>query len=349
MSDPLDITHLIAAKVAAVKGTVVRSKHVATWAKEDLDKHQRWLQGHRELAAEDLKRHQRRLRRRRAIRAGEQTAIYLVLLVPSICVALFHGATWALIGLGNLLSISGFWIGAKACASGVWLVRLFSMYCCWIGAKARDLRVRLADQIWLGFAWGGERGRAFALWLACLMSLRLLWIGAKVRAFGLWLKEIIGRQVSQVPVRLGFDSEACDGTRDALRASHLDEHGLQEAAFVRLRGDHERLQNRIHALDQFYGRRGASGGRAGGAANKDWAQLRELVRNARRLFELQERRLLTPAGSTANGRPGVVNGTGPLVPVHSLKTGQAVYEAPALIAARRPLGGNRLWPARSVG
>jgi hypothetical protein len=349
VSDPLDITHLIAAKVAAVKGTVARSNLIAVRAKEDLDQHQRWFERHRVLAAEDLKRHQRRLRRRRAIRACEQTAISLVLFVPSICVALFHGAIWVLIGLGTLLSITGFWIDAKAYAFGVWLVGVLSMCCSWSGAKARDLGLWLAGGLSMCCSWSGAKVRDFGLWLSGGLSLGYAWGGERCRAFGLWLEEIIGRQVSQGLVRLGFGDEALDGTRDAIRASHLDEHRLQEADFVRLRGDHERLQNRIHALDKVYGRRGAGGGRAASVSNNEWAQLRELARNARRLFEMQERGLLNPAVSRAIGRSGVVNETGPLVPSHLLTSGQAVDGAPALLRARQPLGRAKLWPARSVG
>jgi hypothetical protein len=348
VSDPLDITQLIAAKVAAVKGTVARSKIVADWAKDDLHEHQRWFKRNRELAAADLKRYRGRLRRRRAIRACEQIALSLFLLVPFICIALFRGARWVLTGLGTLLSVSGLWIGAKACGLGVWLAGQVSMGCSWIGAKVRGLGVWVADQISLGFAWCREGGRALRLCLARLMWLGLAWGGAKARAFVLLLKDIVGRAISQAPLRSGFDDDARDRMRDALRASQMDE-GLQEAALVRLRGDHERLQSRIDALDKFYGRRGSNGARADGAQDRDWVQLRELARNARRLFEMQERGLLAPAVPQANGRSGAVKATVPSAPIHAPKTDQAGYEAPDLIAATRRRGANKLWLARSVG
>jgi hypothetical protein len=349
VSDPLDITQLIAAKVAAVKRTVARSKIVADCAKDDLDEHQRWLRRHRELAAVDLKRHQRRSRRRRAIRACEQAALFLVLLVPSICVAAFRGAIWVLTGLGTLLSTSGSWIGAKSHSLGVWVVHRLSMCCSWTGAKAHGLWVWVADRISLAFGWGGERGRALGGSLGRLMWLGLSWGGVKARAAVLRLKDSVGRAISQAPLRLGGDDDARDRMRDALRARHLHERDPQEAAFVRLRADHERLQNRIHALDKFYGRRGANGGRAGAAPDKDWVQLRELARNARRLFEMQERGLLAPAVPRANGRPGAVKVGVPLAPIQPRKVGQVANEAPDPIAGQRPRGGNELWPARSVG
>jgi hypothetical protein len=201
VSDPLDIIYLIDAKVAAVRGIVARSKEVVVSAKEDLDKHERWLQRHRVLCLEDLKRHQHRLKRQRTIRACKQTAMPLVLLVPSLCVALFRGAIWALIYLRDLLSISFSWIGVKA------------------------------------------------------------------HALGLSLEEIIEQQFSQLLVRLGFDDEALDGARDAICANHADEKRKREAAFVRLRAEHERLQNRIHAMDKLYGRRFLNGGRATGVSS----------------------------------------------------------------------------------
>jgi hypothetical protein len=88
-----------------------------------------------------------------------------------------------------------------------------------------------------------------------------------------------------------------------------------------------RLQNRIHALDKFYGP-GANGGRAGAAPDKDWVQLRELARNAGRLFEMQERGLLAPTAPPANGRPGAVKRVVSLAPIDPHKVGQGVDEAP---------------------
>jgi hypothetical protein len=255
-------------------------------------------------------------------------ALSLVLLVPSICMAVFRGAIWLLTGLGTLLSSSGSWIGAKARGLGVWLVRLLSSGCSWIGAKARGLGVWLADKIWLGFAWCWEKNRAFGVWLARLMWLGLSRAVTRAGAAGLWLKDSIGRAISQAPLRLGVDDDARDRMRDALRASRLHERGLQKAAFVRLRADHVRLQNRIHALDKFYGRRGANGGQAGAAPDKDWVQLRELARNARRLFEMQTRGLLAPAAPPANGRPGAVMRVVYLAPIDPHKVGQGVDEAP---------------------
>jgi hypothetical protein len=337
VSDPLDITPLLDAKVAAVKGIVARSKQAAVWAKEDLDKHERWLQCHRVLAAEGLKRHQRWLKRRRTVRACRQTAISLILLVPSICATLFHGAIWVLICLGNLLLISGFWIGAKAHALGVWLVGLLSHSCLWartyrlwliellsvsfslVGVKARALALRLIDLNSRNLSWTGVKATALARGLIELLSIGFSGVAVKVRPVGLWLEEIIERRLSQLLVRLGFDNEALHGTRDAIRDSHRDERRIQKAAFTRLRAEHDGLQNRIHAMDKAYGQRSFREGWASGAANKEWVQLRELARNARRLFEMQECHLLN--SSRASGRPGVVKGTGPSAPIHSFKTG----------------------------
>ncbi len=46
---------------------------------------------------------------------------------------------------------------------------------------------------------------------------------------------------------LAFDDEVMEWVRDALHQSHADERREHEAAIERLRGEYDRLQNRIHA------------------------------------------------------------------------------------------------------
>lgn len=392
MSNPLDVVHLFDAKVAAVAGTVARSKKAVVSAKEDLDKHQRWLERHRVLCARDLKRHQRRLQRRRAIEACKHIAISVVLLVPSLCGALLHGSIQALIFLYDLISISCSWAGAKARALGLWLIGLLSRGFSWVGVKAHAFGIWLIGLLSIGFSWAGAKARALGLSLFGLLTLSSSWARVQARAFGLWLigllscgfswigvkchgiglsliellsiscsrigvkapalvlslEEIVARQFSQLLVRLGFHDDARGGTRDTSPAGHLDEHRLQEAAFARLRSEHERLQTRIHALDKHYGRRVVSGGQASGASNQEWVQLRELARNAARLFDMQERHLLDSAVSRGSGRPSVVDGTGPLAPIRSLQAGHAVYEAPALARRDDPRAAPRCGGAASL-
>jgi hypothetical protein len=106
----------------------------------------------------------------------------------------------------------------------------------------------------------------------------------------------------------------------------LDPRRLQAAAFVRLRAEHDRLQARIHAMDRSYGSRVPPRRRPDVA---EWAQLRKLGRDARRLFEIQEAELLGPAVPKRNGRSPAEQPDGATLAasVHSSRVGQ--------IAARR--------------
>ena len=63
--------------------------------------------------------------------------------------------------------------------------------------------------------------------------------------------------------------------------------------------EHDRLQARIHAMDRNYGSRVPPRGRPDVG---EWAQLRKLGRDARRLFEIQEAELLGPTALKGNGR-----------------------------------------------
>jgi hypothetical protein len=79
----------------------------------------------------------------------------------------------------------------------------------------------------------------------------------------------------------------------------LDPRRLQQAAFVRLRAEHDRLQARIHAMDRNYGSRVEARRRPDAA---EWAQLRKLGRDAKRLFEIQEAEMRGQAVPRGNGR-----------------------------------------------
>ena len=279
--NPLDIVHLFDTKVAAVPAIVARSKQVVASTRADLDEHRRWLQRHHELCAEDLKRHQCRLRRRRVIGACKRVAITLVLLAPSLCMALLRGAVQDLISLSGLLWSSCSWIGAEARAFGVWLTGVLLLGCARIGVKAR----------------------VFGLWLIKLLSQSLSRAGAKARTLGLWLAEIVKRQVSQLFVRLARDDPAREGAGARIDPDLLDLNRLQNAAFVRLRAEHERLQSRIHATSMLYGQRVVNGGLASGASSQEWVQLRALAQNAARVFETQGIGLLNSALSSASEAP----------------------------------------------
>lgn len=89
-----ELTHLVDEEVPAVRATVDRSKATAVAAQIELEKHQRWLEGHQELYAEAVKECQRRLKRQALIRACKQTALLPIRLLASACFALCR-AVWA--------------------------------------------------------------------------------------------------------------------------------------------------------------------------------------------------------------------------------------------------------------
>jgi hypothetical protein len=105
----LQLAHFIEAKVASHRDIVAQSKHVATSAKEDLERHQQWLERHRMLALQSLKQHQRRRRRRRAIWVCRQTATVLILLLPLVGAAWFQGMIGSDIYPRDLLAALGHW------------------------------------------------------------------------------------------------------------------------------------------------------------------------------------------------------------------------------------------------
>jgi hypothetical protein len=120
------------------------------------------------------------------------------------------------------------------------------------------------------------------------------------------------------------------------RTPGLDPSRLQQAIFIRLRAEHDRLQARIHAMDHHYQQRASHLGRNADA--REWVELRKLALNARRLFETQERQVLgqaQPRGEAAS--PSLSAGEErPLEPhIHPLQAGHAIYEAPAMLTRHR--------------
>ena len=86
------LIHLVDEEVPAVRATVDRSKAAVVSAQMELDKHQRWLEGHQELYSEAVKGCQRRLKRQAFISACKQTALLPIQLLASACVALSPAA-----------------------------------------------------------------------------------------------------------------------------------------------------------------------------------------------------------------------------------------------------------------
>jgi hypothetical protein len=90
----MDLIHVVDEEVPAVRTTVDRSKAAIVTAQTELDKHQRWLEGHQELYAEALKECQRRLKRQAFINACKQTALLPIQFLVFARDALSHAA-WA--------------------------------------------------------------------------------------------------------------------------------------------------------------------------------------------------------------------------------------------------------------
>ena len=126
MSDRLDIVRLINSKVTATRRTVARSKQLAEAAKDDLTTHAEWLERHRRQAQEESERHERRLGRRRRVEGCKRFALWLLLLVPSACAAMFRAACSGLAALGEAFYFGCCWIGTTAYALGSRLIRLMT-------------------------------------------------------------------------------------------------------------------------------------------------------------------------------------------------------------------------------
>ena len=163
--------------------------------------------------------------------------------------------------------------------------------------------------------------------------------------FVVWL--LSARRPDREPRRLGSLAQSKGRSRpsphDGAKTPRLPRRGESRpstrAACKRqpssaLRAEHDRLQARIHAMDQNYGSRVPAPGRPDGG---EWAQLRELGRNARRLFEIQEAEMLGPAGSRGAGRSRAQqpNGTTLAASVHPPRAGHAPARAPGR-RQRRP-------------
>jgi hypothetical protein len=90
ISDLLEKSHFIEAKLASIERIVGRSKQVALVAKRNLDRHELWWQRHNALASEGLKQHQRCIKRQRAIQASRRIATLPLLPFTLIGLVLFH-------------------------------------------------------------------------------------------------------------------------------------------------------------------------------------------------------------------------------------------------------------------
>ena len=150
-------------------------------------------------------------------------------------------------------------------------------------------------------------------------------------------EEVLEEKFSALLGRLSFDDEVLEWVRDALHESHADERREHEAAIKRLRAEHDRLPNRIHAayVDKLDGIIGAAffekmSGEwraeqerclrdierhqsADQSYIDDGVRLFELAQNAQRLFVKQDarekRRLLNFLVSNCSWQDGELTAT----------------------------------------
>ena len=337
MSDRLDIVRLLDSKVSATRRTVARSKQLAEAAKDDLTTHEEWLERHRQSAQEDSERYQRRMTRRRRVEGSERFALWLLLLVPSAFLAVYRAAGRGLADFGEAFYFGCRSIGTTACAMGRWLMRLIAGSIGWAAAPLLTLALWVAAGLWLalsslgagtgraavsaygassrGISWLGPRSRSLSHWLARVSSSGVSLLAGLTANLGGWLIGTIEEQIKAFAARRRDDAPP----QAARLEPSLDPRRLQAAAFVRLRTEHDRLQARIHAMDRNYGSRVPARGRPDIG---EWAELRKLARDARRLFEIQQAALLGPA--RGNGRlPAQQPGGTPSASVRPLPAGHS--------------------------
>ncbi|HSA66441.1 MAG TPA: hypothetical protein VLE24_02120, partial [Methyloceanibacter sp.] len=273
MSDRLDIVRLIDSKVSATRRTVARSKQLAEAAKDDLSTHEEWLEHHRRRAQEESDQHRRRLSRSRRLDACKRFTLWLLLLVPSACAAVFRAGGAGLAALGEAFYFGFHWLGRTAYGGGRSLVHLVAGSLTWAGTTLLTLALWVAAGLWLVLSLLGARSRGVAVSAVGASSRGVSWLGPRSRSLSHRLAGALSFGVSRLAtltVSLGsrlartieeqiksLTTRAREGARAPAerREPTLDPRRLQQAASVRLRAEHDRLQARIHAMDRNYGSR----------------------------------------------------------------------------------------------
>ena len=351
MSDRLDIVRLIDARVTSTRRTVTRSKQLAEAAKGNLHIHEDWLRQHNERFGHDLKRQQRRMKRRERIENNKRFAKSALLLLPRLCARLFRGVGSALRAADDMVIAGCAWLGRTAYAFGLSLIGLLGRAGASASSQASRLGLILAAALWLALSSLGKGAHALALVLVGATLSGLSWLGPRASSFGQALFVSVSAGLARLATIIGGVSlEAGSGAKR--QASHLmtrmrprvrapernqavdlDPGRLQQAAFVRLRAEHERLQARIHAMDRHYEQRVSQRDRD----EREWVELRKLALDARRLFEAQERQVLGAAAPRGEGASRSPAGAGhsPIPRTRHVSAGQAIYGAPALPAGHR--------------
>ena len=374
MSDRLDIVRLIDAKVTSTRRTVTRSKQLAEAARGDLHIHEDWLRQHNERFGGDLKRQQHRMKRRQLFQNGKHFATSAATFLTRLGAGLYRGVASGLRKTDDLFLAGCAWLGRTVYAFGRSLTRLIAGGGAWAGSKALMLGLMLSAALRLvlsslgrsayamglalidaalrGLSWLGKGAYALGLALTGASLRGLSWLGPKASSFGHWLIAFVSQSLSRLATAIGGVGLQVGGdakrqashlmTRLRPRATvparkpapHLDPRRLQQAAFIRLRSEHERLQARIHAMDRHYEQRRSHRSRDA----REWVELRKLALNARLLFEVQERQVLSPAAPREEGAsrssPGR-EGHPPGTHIRPLRARHAIYEAPPQPAGHR--------------
>ena len=316
MSDRLDIVRLIDARVTSTRRTVTRSKQLAEAAKGDLHIHEDWLRQHNERFGHDLKRQQRRMKRRERIENNKRFAKAALLFLPRLCARLCRGVVSGFRKADEAFLAGCAWSGRTAYAFGRSLIGLLGGAGAWAGSQALRLGLMLAAALWLALS---LLGKCALRHRACpdRASFRgLSWLGPRASSFGHSLIASVSLGLSRLATGIGGLAKAGGAKRQASnlmtrlrprgrapehkQAPDLDPSRLQQAAFIRLRAEHDRLQRRIHAMDRHYEQRASHRGHADA---KEWVELRKLALDARRLFEAQERQVLGAAAPRGEARP----------------------------------------------
>jgi hypothetical protein len=352
VSDRLDIVRLIDARVTSTRRTVTRSKQLAEAAKGDLHIHEDWLRQHNERFGHDLKRQHRRMKRRERIENNKRFAKSALLFLPRLGARLCRGVVSGLRTADDLFLAGCAWLGRTAHAFGRSLIRLLAGVSAWVGSQALTLGLMITATLWLALSSLGKSACAMGLALIGESSRGLSWLGPRVSSFGRRLIAYVSLNVSRLAtVIAGVGLEAGGGAKrqashlmtrlrprvrapERKQAVDLDPSRLQQAAFIRLRAEHERLQARIHAMDRHYEQRVSHRGREA----REWVELRKLALDARRLFEAQERQVLgaaAPRGEGALRSSPAGQGHPPSTQTRPLWAGEAIHGAPALPAGHR--------------
>ena len=102
------------ARLIRAKRASIRSRQVLAAARDDLERHQQWLDRHRTAWAEDVKRYERRLNSKLGIRALKRLALGPFLIGPIVCLAFFRLIARPLPNARTLLFSSVAWFRALA-------------------------------------------------------------------------------------------------------------------------------------------------------------------------------------------------------------------------------------------